>query len=392
MYKVLCLAFSILLAAVSVCLADTFIHRQSGEILHGYATQQSIDNKSLVHTIEKGQQYLNLAAYDVQADRLGRENRVIVISLDESILLEIETQAIEKAVVSALDEGPLFILLEIDTPGGRVDLAKRVCAAITRTGNCRVIGYITGGKYGGAFSAGAAIALACDRIYIAGDAAIGSAALMTADASGPRELEEVLGGTVSEKMMSAWRGYLAALAEKNSRPGLLAMAMVDKDIEVVEVDLNGKRLFVEPANKEPTQKVVRTWSGRDSLVTLTAADAVRCNIADKVVNSRKQLLLELGAGSAKLVYETAVQRARKRFEKAKARFQKLMNNLDYHRKQLKEVKITTKRLAILRSIISDYKNLIRVARNFPDVPVSVQTLEKELNSAQAAYDGARMRR
>lgn len=392
MYKALCLAFSILLAAVSVCLADTFIHRQSGEILHGYATQQSIDNKSLVHTIEKGQQYLDLVAYDVQADRLGRENRVIAISLEESILLEIETQAIEKAVVSASDQGPLFILLEIDTPGGRVDLVKQICAAIMKTDNCRVIAFVPGGKYGGAFSGGAAIALACDKIYMAGGTAIGAVALTAQTSTGQKDIDEIYGETVREKFTSAWRGYLAALAEKNSRPGLLAMAMVDKDIEVVEVDLNGKQLFVEPANKKPTQKVVRTWSGRDSLVTLTAADAVRCNIADKVVNSRKQLLLELGAGSAKLVYETAVQRARKRFEKAKARFQKLMNNLDYHRKQLKEVKITTKRLAILRSIISDYKNLIRVAKNFPDVPVSVQTFEKELNSAQAAYDGARMRR
>ncbi len=214
MYKVLCLAFSILLAAISICPADTFVHRQSGETLHGYATQQTIDNKSLVHTTEKGQQYLNLAAYDVQADRLGRENRVIVISLEESILLEIETQAIEKAVVSASDQGPLFILLEIDTPGGRVDLVKQICAAIMKTDNCRVIAFVPGGKYGGAFSGGAAIALACDKIYMAGGTAIGAVALTAQTSTGQKDIDEIYGETVSEKFTSAWRGYLAALAEK----------------------------------------------------------------------------------------------------------------------------------------------------------------------------------
>lgn len=392
MCKALRSVLAILLISVSASSADTFVHRQTGELLHGYATQQAVGNKTLVHTHQKGPQYLDLAEYDVQPDRLGRHNSVIVISIKEAILLEIETQAIENAIIEASNQGPLFILLEIDTPGGRVDFAKRICAAIISTDNCPIIAYISGGKHGGAFSAGVAVALACNSIYIAPDAAIGAATPVADTGSGPGELEKAFGQKVGEKIMSAWRAYLAALAEQNKRPGLVAMAMVDKDIEVIEVDQDGRRLFVAPANKRPAHQVVHTWSAKDTLVTLTATDAVSCTIVDKVVASQKQLLRELDTGSAKLVYETAPQQARKTHEKVMARFQKLTTSLDYHRKQLKEVKIRGRQLAILRRVISDYKSLIHIARNYPDVPVSVHVLQKDLNSAQAVYDGVRTKR
>ncbi len=53
----------------------------------------------------------------------------------------------------------MLILVEIDTPGGRVDLAQRMCAAITKNADCDVIAFVKGGQYGGAISAGAAVAL-----------------------------------------------------------------------------------------------------------------------------------------------------------------------------------------------------------------------------------------
>jgi ATP-dependent protease ClpP protease subunit len=374
------------------CFGDTFTSREGGQVLHGYATQQIVENKTVVYTQEKGLVHLDLAAYIVRRDRMGRRNNVIIIPMKEGIMLEIETEAFEKALVSASNKGPLFILVEIDTPGGRVDLAQRICGVITKMDNCETVAFICGGKYGGAYSAGAAIAFACDKIYMAKNTAIGAAAAVVQTPAGPVDVEKVYGETIEAKISSFWRGYLASLAEQNYRPGLLAMAMADKDIEVIEVDEDGRRIFLEPVNIKATQKVVHTWSKKGSILTLPAADAARCGIADKVVNSRNDVLLDKEAINASIIVNNDAREAMRKFERVKLRFEKLMDSLDYRFKQAKLAKTSNRQLKSLRGIISDYKNLIRLAKQYPDIPVSVAMLEERLNSVEALYESAKTRR
>ena len=77
-----------------------------------------------------------------------------------------ETEALEKAIEMASNQGPLCILIEVDTPGGSADLMRRICDAITKANNCRTVAFISGGEHGGAYSAGAIIALACDQMEL----------------------------------------------------------------------------------------------------------------------------------------------------------------------------------------------------------------------------------
>ena len=124
-------SFLVLLAFSLTCFADTFTHRQTGEVLHGYIAGQAEDGETIASTKEKGQVWLDLAQWQIVTDRLGRNNKVIVLTIEDEIGLEIETQALEREVAKLSNEGPLFILFEIDTPGGRGDLTQRICGAIT---------------------------------------------------------------------------------------------------------------------------------------------------------------------------------------------------------------------------------------------------------------------
>ncbi|MHC4387937.1 MAG: Clp protease/crotonase-like domain-containing protein [Planctomycetota bacterium] len=381
------------------CFADTFKHRRSGEVLHGYATSLTEGGQTFVHTDEKGRAKLNLAEWEVSPDRLGRNNKVIVFAVDGDIMYEIETAAFEQAVVAAADDGPLFILLEIDTPGGRTDFVQRMCAAVTGLGNCQVIAFAKGGEHGGAISAGAAAALACDKIYMAGNTSIGAATVIAISEKGPEDITTKYGGAVGEKFSSAWQAYLASLAEQNSRPGLLARAMIDKDIEVIEVseaqpvlgkdgkaaDRTGGRLFVEPFNKRPNQRLVRTWSRKGSLLTLTGTEAVKCGIADGIVNSRHELLRKLDAAEAEVVIDNQVQKARTELERARGQLNRIRKSVDLKIKQSKHRQRVGKVLKILRSAKSEFKTLIKLAKKYPDLNLDVQVLEDELNSIEAEY-------
>jgi membrane-bound ClpP family serine protease len=400
---VVTLTSAMIILFAGACLADTFTNRQTNEKLHGYITArlpgsarsalqdnsfpkaaETEDGPTGVFTQEKGLLKLNPKEWEIKRDNLGRNNKVIIVPVDEQIMYEIETDAFEKAIADSSQEGPLFILVEIDTPGGRVDLAQRMCTAITKNADCNVIAFVKGGKHGGAISAGAAVALSCSKIYMTENTVIGAATLITM----PKDRKDYentrkknYGEVVDEKMSSAWRAYLASLAQQNNRPGLLARGMVDRDIAVVEVNQAGKRLFIEPVNKRPEQQVVRTWNKAGSLVTLTAQEAVECTIADGLVGSREQLLQQLNA-----VTDKKIANARKDLQIAKRRMDEIAKSLDLKIKQSKYPQPAPKILGILQGARSDFENLKTLAKKYPDLHMDVEDIEKVLNSIQADYE------
>ncbi len=379
------------LAFGSTCFADTFTHRQTGEALHGYATGRTEGGKTFVHTQQKGEVKLNLAEWNIIADRLGRNNKVIILTIDDAIKFEIETEALVQAITKAADEGPLFILLEVDTPGGRVDLTQRICAAIMEARNCWVVAFAKGDKNGGAISAGVAVVFACDKIYMSNNAVIGAAMMTTTLGTGrPKELKKAYGEDLGEKFSSAWRAKLASMAEQNHRPGLLARAMVDRDIEVIEVSEADRKFFIEPVNKRPRQRLVHTWSKKGSLLTLTAAEAAKCKIADKVVSSREELLRDLGAENAEIVINNDVQNARIEFKRARGQLNRIRKSIDFKIKQSGNPQPVRKVLKILRSAKSEFKTLIKLAKKYPDLGLNIQVLEGELNSIEADYEKIKM--
>ncbi len=387
-----------LLVFADVCYCDTFTSRQSKEVLHGYFTarpsspqaSQPEGGQISVYTQEKGALNLNPGEWEITRDRQGRNNKVVVVPVDDMIMFEIETAAFEQAIAAASDEGPLLIIVEIDTPGGRTDLAQRMCAAITQTATCDVIAFIKGGQYGGAISAGAAVALACNKIYMANNTVIGAATLVTLSKveAGGRGKERSYREIIGEKYSSVWRAYLASLAQQNKRPGLLARAMVDSSIEVIEVNQSGKRAFIEPVNKRPEQQVVRTWNKSGSLVTLTAEEAVGCTIADGLVNSREELLRQLEVGDANVVIDKAIASAKREWDIVKRRVNEIRKSLDLKAKQSRYPQPAPKFLGILRGARSDFEEFKKLAQKYPDLHVDIEEVEEILNSINAAYENA----
>ena len=393
------------LAASGACLSDTFTNRQTNEKLHGYITSrlpgsaqsarqdnssqkaaETEDGPTSVFTREKGLLKLNPKEWEIKRDNLGRNNKVIVVPVDDMIMYEIETDAFEKAIAESSQEGPLFILVEIDTPGGRVDFAQRMCTAIIKNADCNVIAFVKGGKYGGAISAGAAVALSCSKIYMTEDTIIGAATLITMPKDKEQLKDRKYGDVIDEKMSSAWRAYLASLAQQNDRPGLLARAMVDSSIEVVEVNQGAKRLFIEPVNKKPGQQVARTWNKSGSLLTLTAQEAVECTIADGLVDSREQLLKQLNAGDANVVTDRKVANARKDLKIAQRKMDDALKDFDLKVEQSKYQQPAPKFMTMLREARTDVETLKTLAKRYPDLHIDTESVDKQLNLINAAYE------
>lgn len=123
---------------------------------------------------------------------------------------------IERSIEEAVADGAAAVVLDIDTPGGRVDSAERIADAVNDS-PVPVYAFVNRR----AFSAGALISLASHRIYMRPGAVIG--AVTPVDGTGER---------APEKVVSAMRSSMRALAEARGLDPAIAEAMVDEQIEV----------------------------------------------------------------------------------------------------------------------------------------------------------------
>jgi len=155
----------------------------------------------------------------------------------------------ERSFNEAVENNAELIIINIDTYGGFVDPAIRIKDLILES-KVETITYVSNR----AWSAGALIALAGDRMVMKEGTSIGAAETR------PRE----------EKYISALRKEFKATAEARDKNPDVAAAMVDVDIEIEGVIEKGK------------------------LLTLTATEAKNNNIANEIVNSNEGFYSYLG--------------------------------------------------------------------------------------------------
>lgn len=152
------------------------------------------------------------------------------------------------------------VLLELDTYGGYVTAAVEMKQVIMDA-NLPTYCYVNDK----AISAGALIALSCDKIVMKHGGSIGAAE--------PRQGEE----KADEKVVSFWTAQLAAAAEEHGRNEQLARAMSDSSVRIEGLSEDGK------------------------LLTLTSAEALEYQMVDDVVESDADAMYHLGVDNADVV-------------------------------------------------------------------------------------------
>jgi len=172
---------------------------------------------------------------------------------------------LDRAIGEAEAAGATALIIEIDTPGGRLDAVIQMRGSIIDT-DLRTIALVDST----AFSAGALVAISSEEIWMTPGSVMGAAT-------------PVMGGTgevADEKTISAVRATFEAAAEENGRDPQVAAAMVD------------------------TRIVVEGLVGNEELLTLTVSQAVEFGYADGVVTNLDDLIVELGFDDQELVMVT----------------------------------------------------------------------------------------
>lgn len=130
---------------------------------------------------------------------------------------------IRRGVNEAVSGGAEAIILDMDTPGGRLDAAEEIIRIISGL-EIPTITYVNPQ----AISAGAIIAMATDQIYMAPGSRIGDAMpLMMGPMGGAQEMPEAL----EEKSVSYVAAMIRAAAQEKQHDPQLAEAMVRRGME-----------------------------------------------------------------------------------------------------------------------------------------------------------------
>jgi len=198
---------------------------------------------------------------------------------------------------AALRAGAKILVFDIDTFGGRVDSALRISSYIGSIRGARTVAFVSSGpeSMGVSWSAGALIAFSASAIYMAPGTSMGAAAPVIMSPDGQSQ-------GAGEKTVSAVRSQMAALAEKNGHPPLLALAMVDADVELIELSVAGETRLAtaeETASLEKSRpgqvERVRTVSAKGKLLSLTAGEAERYGLSEGTVADLDALASLLGS-------------------------------------------------------------------------------------------------
>jgi len=146
-------------------------------------------------------------------------------------------------IAEATDAGAAALVIEFSTPGGYLE-AARACRDVIIDSEIPTLAYI----HREAYSAGALLAIACQRIYFDPAGVMGAATPVYFQAGEPQE--------ASEKEISAVRSLFRATAEFRGRPPGVAEAMVDRDVEIDGLISAGKLLTL-------TAKEATDWGYSD---------------------------------------------------------------------------------------------------------------------------------
>jgi ATP-dependent protease ClpP protease subunit len=381
--------FIFLCILVSTVTADTFKHKESGESFSGFVTQKTAGNLTLVYNDDESKTMpVVLGDYDIVYNAQGRRGGVSVLELTtpEILLSDAVSKKVAAAIIETSNKGPIAIIIQIDSPGGRGDYMKTVTDAIIQTKNCPVISYISGGSYGGAYSAAAIIAMSCEKVYINPTAGIGAVSAISGGSLSQESYADHLRIYSSDTLLT-YSSFVNGIARNKTYPELLLQAFVDKRLSIVEVaNIDGSRQFIQKNDRQPTQTLVRTLAegmavpqnAREvtpadvvgKVLNLTAKDAVELGLANGYATSVAEILSDMQIADAKITPIGGIQDIVKKYVSAKRRISDSLDRIDLYE-----------------------SNIDSLSEQFAaiDKQLRLSTQTREISQGTAGYNSSRMR-
>ncbi|WP_239617421.1 NfeD family protein [Cohnella mopanensis] len=198
---------------------------------------------------------IGIAVGGVRAAEETTAGAVYVVPVQQTVQSGLAS-FLDRALTDAEKAKASLVVLDIDTPGGRLDSAEAIGKRIREAG-VPTVAFISGK----AASAGAYLSLNAGDIAMAPGTTIGAAMIVDSN-----------GNPVDHpKLVSFWREEMASAAELNGRDPNIAIGMVDPN-PVVEM------------------KAIGETKEKGHIISLSAEKALKVGYADKIAKTTKEVI------------------------------------------------------------------------------------------------------
>lgn len=223
----------------------------------------------------------------------------------EGEISRMSEEFLNRQIKRMLGEGANLIIFEIDSPGGRLDVALTLAENIAELDpkKVRTVAYVPAK----ATSSAAVIALGCDDIVMHPDAQIGNVSLTSLPPMGPPPPPRGPRGPgqqpppppnmgQDQAMLGTFSNVMKTLAEKKQRPPSIVLAMADKEQIAYEVSnkQTGDTTFmsedeIHAANEDWVKGAKVDETGGPELLLVNGTRAHALKIAEEPVASFDEL-------------------------------------------------------------------------------------------------------
>lgn len=197
----------------------------------------------------------------------GEGKRYVVVAIDGALMSRHGTVVLKRGIDFARKKDASLVVIELHTPGGLGTVMLDMRDAIVESA-LPTLAFVRQ-----AYSAGALLALATDRIYMTPMAHIGDAIPIQLTMGQPQELQ----GDLKQKILAPMKKEFATTARIKHHREDLAVGMVDLDLEIAGLKPKGE------------------------ILVLDGPTAVREGLAVKVVNTIEEAVADAGLRGAERI-------------------------------------------------------------------------------------------
>ncbi|MFI5378944.1 MAG: hypothetical protein ACHRHE_06595 [Tepidisphaerales bacterium] len=257
-----------------VCHADE-LRQKDGTVLRGRVISEQADSvtfETSSHGITVRERIPRAQIAAVVRD-VAEGPGFCLVPIAGEIGVDVTADVLRTALDEARQAKARYVILVLDSPGGRIDEMAKIVELLGATRDMKVIAYVRK-----ALSASAVIAMACPTIYMHPDATIGAAVPYKVGPAGTPQL-------IEEKFQSAIRAGMRAAATQGGHGDLLMRGMMDGDLELSLAKVGERSVVVENASG----KVIKR---KGQILALTASEALEYGLSSGTLSTDESALRE----------------------------------------------------------------------------------------------------
>jgi membrane-bound ClpP family serine protease len=316
--------------------------------------------------------YIILDDYEEDQEKADLKDAIVFLPISGEIRSNPAARYFSNGVAYLVQNKPACVVVIVDTPGGAIAIAQKMCNAIQnlRRHNIKCVSYVNGeNKW--AMSAGALVCLSCEAVVMSPRSKMGAAIPINANGTNLKSANDQF-SDVHDKFLATFAATFRTYATGSKFPEELAEAMADKTLGAVALTVNGKTDVMSvkdadaakeryKASKTPYTERLVCPVGRP--VVITAEEGVALHAVAGMAESPQELAALVCPQSKRFAVYEPMDRFALRAKPIMDQLHQLQTNVDVAMMRVQVAGLTRD---AAKELLAGVDRILELGKRYPD--------------------------